>query len=108
MADDATAESPPQILRWSRWSNQLVLEAQKGRSMPMENKAMGLFFFFSARITVKKDGRDRESKMPIYRHWYWQQSRLIKASKDQRPEISRKANGGCSRSPRSNDQDSPH
>ena len=56
---------------------------------------------------MKKDGRNGESNMLIYRHRWWQQSRWIKASKDRGPEISRKANSECSKSPRSNDQDNP-
>ena len=57
---------------------------------------------------MKKDGRDEESKMPIYRYGQWQQRRWIKANGNRGPEIHRRANGGCARNPRSNDLDNLH
>ena len=57
---------------------------------------------------IGSGGRNGGPKMPIYSHRQWQQSRWIRADKDQWPGIIKGANGGCSKSPKINDQDHQH
>ena len=59
-------------------------------------------------MTANEDRRNKEPKVPIYRHRKFQQGRQIRADKERRSGINKGVNGGCFKSSKINGQDEAH
>ena len=71
------------------------------KERPLIERETLLSSFFSEKMIAKEDGRNKEPKVPIYRHKLFQQSHQIGVNENRRPGINKGVNGGCSKSSKS-------